>query len=274
MADSLPIFIHIHKCGGSSLSALLRRNLRQPLPQLCASGEIDELKPPGLVASILRTARRDGFVMGHLGYGTHRIFSSPCRYFTMLREPRQRIISLWRHAVSSPDAYYHDVAKGLDFPSFLGMRRPLELDNGLVRFLSGDPSGSNIFINPKPFGALEQSDLDRAVDHLLASCSGFGLVEKFDESLLLLKPLLGLRTCLYGRLNETSSDVQKPVFPDDAMHLVELDQVLYRKAVTVFEQRMAELQPSFNASVERFQALNSFVQPFFRARRSLRQFLR
>jgi hypothetical protein len=190
----------------------------------------------------------------------------------MLREPRERLISLWRHAVSSPEAYYHHHARDLDFSTFLARRSPLELDNGLVRFLSGDPSRKNIFINPKPFGTLGRADLDRARDHLLRCFAGFGLVESFDESLLLLKPLLELNNCLYGRLNETSSAVSKPSFPVEASRLIELDLALYEEAKVVFNQRIAALRPTFDISLVRFQAFNSFAQPVFRAIEKLRRF--
>lgn len=140
MTTPLLIFIHIHKCGGSSLAAVIRRNLHRRAPQLAASQDMALLKPQELVESILRTARRDGYVMGHLGYGTHRIFAGPCRYFTMLREPKARLVSLWRHAVVTPSAYYHQAAWGLSFPAFLAQRRcsstPSRLERSISRIYS------------------------------------------------------------------------------------------------------------------------------------------
>lgn len=221
------------------------------------------LRPQELVQSILRTARRDGYVMGHLGYGTHRIFSTPCCYFTMLREPRARLVSLWRHAVSTPTAYYHKEARDLSFSAFLAQRWPLELDNGLVRFLSGDPTGENVFINPKPFGSLDESDLHIALENLKHRLHAFGLVEHFDESLLLMKPRLGLRSCLYSRRNESSGAVPKPDFPDEALPLVALDRRLYTEAQDLFRQRVAEQSPSLQSTVRRFQARNQAAQPIF-----------
>lgn len=260
---TLPIFIHIHKCGGSSLAAVMRRNLRRAAPQLQPSDQMASLSPKGLVQSILKTARRDGYVMGHLGYGCHRIFTAPCAYYTMLREPQARLVSLWRHAVSTPSAYYHKQARGCAFSSFLAQQWPLELDNGLVRFLSGDPAGENVFINPKPFGTLDESDLQMALDNLKHRLHAFGLVEHFDESLLLMKPRLGLRSCLYSRRNESSGAVPKPDFPDEALPLVALDRRLYAEAHDLFRQRVAEQLPSLDSTVKHFQARNQTVQPIF-----------
>jgi hypothetical protein len=272
MALSLPIFIHIHKCGGSSLAAVMRRNLRHPAPHLQPSDQIATLKPQELVDSILRAARRDGYVMGHLGYGTHRIFSARCQYFTMLREPKARLVSLWRHAMSTPTAYYHKHARDLSFSAFLGQRSPLELDNGLVRFLSGDPSGENVFINPKAFGTLEESDLQRAIENHEHRLQAFGLVEQFDTSLLLMKPLLGMRTCFYTRRNESSAAVPKPSFPDEAMPLVALDMLLYAEARKIFYRRITAQSSSFQNRISRFRALNHAAQPIFAIGQVMTQF--
>ena len=273
MTTPLLIFIHIHKCGGSSLGEVIRRNLHRRAPKLAPAQDMASLKPQELVESILRTARRDGYVMGHLGFGTHRIFAGPCRYFTMLREPKARLVSLWRHAVVTPSAYYHQAARGLSFPDFLAQRRPLELDNGLVRFLSGDPAGEHVFINPKPFGTLDQSDLQRALANLEHGLTCFGLVEYFDQSLLLMKPLLGLRHCLYGRRNETPPTAPKPSFPDEALPLVSYDQVLYSAALRIWQQRMANQPSSFESSLERFQAVNHAIQPVFGLSQAVKQSL-
>ncbi|MFN4867476.1 MAG: hypothetical protein ACK5GZ_14305 [Cyanobium sp.] len=94
MTTPLLISIHIHKCEGFSLAAVIRRNLHRRAPLLAPTQDMASFKPQGLLESILRTLRRDGYVMGHLGYGTHRIFADPCRYFTMLREPKARLVSL------------------------------------------------------------------------------------------------------------------------------------------------------------------------------------
>lgn len=271
MDSALTVFIHIHKCAGSSLAPVMRRNLFRPQPELAASLELDTLTPPNLVASILRTARRDGYVMGHLGYGAHRIFASPCRYFTMLREPRERLISLWRHAASTPNAYYHQAAKDLSFASFLAQRNPLELDNGMVRFLSGDPAGLNVFINPKPFGTLDQSDLDRALHNLAHRFEGFGLVSQFDASLLLMKHSMGYRNCFYVRRNESSSAVAKPEFPDLALPLVEFDQALVAEAERIFQQRVSSDTKVRASRLKRFRSLNHAMQPITKINQVLQQ---
>ncbi|MFN4867475.1 MAG: hypothetical protein ACK5GZ_14300 [Cyanobium sp.] len=157
------------------------------------------------------------------------------------------------------------------FPAFLSRRRPLELANGLVRFLSGDPAGENVFINPKPFGTLDQSDLQRALANLEHGLADFGLVEHFDQSPLLMKPLLGLRHCLYGRHNEASPAVPKPSFLDEALPLVTFDQVLYSAALRIWQQRMAHQPSSFESSLDRFQALNHALQPVFGLGQAVKQ---
>jgi hypothetical protein len=258
----LPIFIHIHKCAGSSLGAVLRRGFSKFKPTIIPSSSIDSLAPHDFVQSVLKAALRDGYVMGHVGFGTHLAFCSPCEYFTMLRRPKDRLVSLWRYSSTCSEAFYYDYARGLTLNQFLSCRSwPLEIDNGLVRFLSGDPNGSNIFINPKPFGSLDESDLERALYNLEHSISGFGIVKRFDASLLLLKPLIHAKSILYGRVNASPRSAPVLEFPHNFFDLVQFDEVLYSRACSIFESRLLALSPNINSSLARFSMVNNLLGP-------------
>jgi hypothetical protein len=88
-----------------------------------------------------------------------------------------------------------------------------------------------------------------------------------------MKPLLGLRHCLYGRRNEASPAVPKPSFPDEALPLVSFDQALYSAALRIWQQRMANQPASFESSLGRFQALNHALQPVFGLSQAVKQSL-
>lgn len=236
------VFIHIHKCGGSSLQSLIRRNF-------ASFGSLSEAKyaatneflPVELMDTIRLRARLDGYVMGHFAFGVHRLFETECQYVTFLRKPIPRLVSLYRHAATTSDAYYHRHSAGRTFQEFLASREVLETDNGMVRFLSGDPSKKNLFINPKPFGTLEAEDLERAFEHLEQRISAFGLLEKFDESLVIFRKLGHLKRLHYIRVNTTSKKVQRPHFDPKFRNLVLWDELLYERALTLFDQRLIDL---------------------------------
>ena len=61
----------------------------------------------------------------------------------------------------------------------------LETDNGMVRFLSGDGNPEEAFINRKPFGTIDEVDLEKALHNIERHFSCVGFVEYFEESMLL-----------------------------------------------------------------------------------------
>jgi hypothetical protein len=85
------------------------------------------------------------FVSGHYPYGLHRLFSRTVQYVSCVREPRERILSLYRFIKRSEDhdlnvlvnSHCHDFSTFLEFASVneLVWR---DIDNVQVRLLSGD----------------------------------------------------------------------------------------------------------------------------------------
>lgn len=259
-------FIHIHKCGGSSLQELIRSNFRGRSDGQIQLDDLDGRVPEDLVKSIQGRALSDGYIMGHFAYGVHRLFAEHCEYATFLRKPVPRLISLYRHAKITPNAYYHHQANDRSFEEFLTNGSVLEADNGMVRFLSGDPEGRNIFINPKKFGELDETDLARAIENLKFRIAAFGLLERFDESLLVFNRKIGLKKCCYTRVNETPPDVEKPVFRPSCSHLVALDDILYEQAEILFEKRLQKLGLADGQILSAFRAKNRRMRPWLTLR--------
>ena len=266
-------FVHIHKCGGSSLQELIRSNFRRKKHKSVKLSDEDlHLIPKDLKNSIVQRASADGYIMGHFAYGVHRLFSDPCEYTTMLRKPKERLISLYRHAKVSPTAYYHQQAKSQSFGEFLTRGSVLEADNGMVRFLSGDADERNLFINPKPFGSLDESDLERAFVNLEAKFATFGLLERFDQSLLLWKQAIGMSNCYYTRINTTPSQVERPAFTSDFFDLIRFDEALYEKAEVLFEKRLSELGLDDDKLLQDFRRENQKKQPWLKMKDELKSF--
>ncbi len=268
-------FIHIHKCGGSSLQRTIRRNFKQTDTSTVKLSSV-EVSGNRLAQSIQSAAKRDGFIMGHIAYGAHRLFESEAYYITMLREPKSRLISLYRHAHRDPLAYYHHAAQGRTFEEFLNSKEVLEVDNGMTRFLSGDPSGEEYFINPKPFGTLDETDLERAKNNLFNKLKCFGILEHFDESLLLFKQRVLLTKPFYLLSNQTPSSIPKPKFPDQGANLVQFDSALYECAVSKFNESLESI-PHLEEKLTRLKLINRRLYPLLwiedRARKAARKTL-
>ena len=215
-----------------------------------------------LAQSIINSSKKNGYVMGHICYGAHSLFSYPCVYATMLRRPPDRIVSLYLHAVREKKSFYHKAATGLSFEDFLKQKSVLELDNGMVRFLSGDPKGG-YFINQKPFGELSHVDLDAAIRNLKYNIASFGLLESFDLSLLLFEREINIKKKYYIKENESPASNTKPIFPNEHENLIKYDKELYEIAVSEFKKRVSAAQIN-DYDLESFRAKNRLVTPYYK----------
>src|SRR5262249_19033084 len=95
------IFIHIPKAAGTSL----RRVLEEAIPGDLGQNIYPEAEGISVEEfAALSPAERDHlrFVMGHFSYGIHEGLTQPWRYVTMLRDPVDRYISSYHHAVRFP----------------------------------------------------------------------------------------------------------------------------------------------------------------------------
>lgn len=147
------IFLHIHKCGGMSIQRMLRRRYGPSV------GKRLIRKLTGSEKGISDYTADDQFVQGHFGYGIHEIMPKPYVYFTLLRRPVSRLVSLYYHSRRYPTAYYHGHACDASLETFLLDTDLMELDNGMTRFLAGDPEDR--FMNRTPLGECDASLLNK-----------------------------------------------------------------------------------------------------------------
>ena len=106
--------------------------------------------------------------------------------------------------------------------------------------------------------------LDFTLQEVLRSFDVVGLLERFDETLLMVADAVGLQRLLYTRLipRTTNPRIRKPNFtsvcPDEARcraHIATVgwaDHVIYDEAKTAFERRLSQLGAPFAARVAEF----------------------
>jgi hypothetical protein len=164
------IFLHIPKTAGTSFNHILRDIYGKSFYRV---------KPGGKWRKAKRLPVSTRCVTGHMPYGIHKKWKlEDFQYVTLLRYPVDRIISLWWFARKNTRIRYHRRARKLNLAQFSKCRVISELDNGMVRRLSG-----NLNCGVMPFDRkVNREDLSLAKFHLEQMLYGFTDTLKYDVS--------------------------------------------------------------------------------------------
>lgn len=221
--EDLTIFMHIPKTGGTTLNSIFRNQYDKnqfydhlfPIDDMRKKyNELDQEAKNNIKA-----------VSGHYSYGINKIFSKSFTYFTMLRNPVERVISLYYFLKSTPTIYPE--MKDMTFTEFIDWSR--EAKNGQTKQVSG------LWGNPSVEKAKENLRTFRVI----------GLTERFDESLFLMKKAFGWSDIEYNSLNITKKRPLKSELSQKVISLIEehnqLDFELYRYAQELFEKQINSL---------------------------------
>ena len=240
LATDTLFFLHLPKCGGTTINALLTQMFRR---------DSDVYANPYRRGELLRIRADElhcyRLIRGHFQYpDVARTLGFPPRAFTMLRDPVDRFIShfhMHRQPDWQPEAAnqrkYRDSVAELTLDEFLD--RPdltVELANLQYRFLAGfrrDEAGRPV------------ADFDQPCADLLDNFDVVGLLEHFDASLRLFCFLFDLPPIeTYTRLNTRPEERGQAAVPEDVrQRIAELnrhDIDLYSLARDRFARRLRD----------------------------------
>ena len=246
MADTgTVIFLHLGKTGGMTLKRVVQR--QYPAGNSYAIEGKDVRAAIAAFAGLPECERRLRLLSGHVHYGVHELLPQPAVYFTVLRDPVERVASLYHYIRSRPGHHLYDAIERqrMSVADFVRSGISVEADNGQTRLLAG-PDGRSL-----PFGTCTTELLERARANLARHFAVVGLTERFDETLLLLRDAFGWRRLFYVRRNVTDRRIRRDTLDAEAMCAIEerntLDIELYRDASAAFEERIREQGPVFHA---------------------------
>ncbi|MFG0283442.1 MAG: sulfotransferase family 2 domain-containing protein [Phycisphaerales bacterium JB039] len=259
IAPSPLIFVHIPKTGGRTLEDILRRVY---LPTGAKHFEFEGGRECHDRFIRIPLHLRDEFDLldGHCHYGLHRRLSRPATYLTVLREPVDRVLSLYYyiHQCGGLHYMYEQVVKGgVTLHEYVEMLLSVEVDNGQVRALNPE------MLWDVPNGQVRRPMLEDAKRNLEHGFASFGLTERFDESLILFQRALGWRDMdlRYRRQNVTASRPKPAEVERRTLDLIreinQYDIELYEFAVDLFAERVRLQGPRFSDEVTRFCEANS-----------------
>jgi hypothetical protein len=259
--DTTLLYLHIPKCGGTTLSSIIYDQISSgPGPASgggdgwsSAEDDIYEgvyyypgkgpdggfFKRRDLIVpdTVKRKLSHPGVraVVGHFWFGVHQFVPGSPTYITVLRDPVDRVLSLYHHLTRPGGRMRMSLAEFLDSPPYR------EVDNDQTRRISG--------LEPA-LGGCTRETLERAKENLRQHFTVAGVTERFDETVLLMKRRLGwTKDVLYYPKNTNPdrppADTIPPATRDAILRWNELDAELYRFVSGRLDEMLSAQDASF-----------------------------
>lgn len=238
MARPPTLFMRIHKTAGEALAKQICDRL--PAETVCPAQFEWQLR--NLPAAQLREF---SFFHGHISPATLSAVFTPLRVFTMLRAPRERLLSCyyyWKAGSANARTEFFDAIAGLSLLGFLCSEEPVIRRvtwNVQARLLAGGQFGGADQQRQNVFGPwLAASDLAAEAVRALQRFAFVEVAEKYEASLREAYALLDLgEPPAPERVNVTSARPASyeellaiPEIADAVSRLTEADQVVYDAA--------------------------------------------
>ena len=262
-ANKTVIFLHIPRTAGTTLHRIIERHY--PSSQIFSTGLLAQESMEKFKSFSESTRARLRMVKGHMAFGLHEHIPGASTYFTLLREPVERVISFYSLIRNEPKHYLHKfvTADNKSLYEFLKDAKAASFaDNTQTRMISG------FWMGPE-CGKCSKDMLEKAKKNLRERFSVVGLTEKFDETLLLLKSAFGWNKLFYEKQNVSSGKTDKSSLLAEARELIkklnQYDMELYEYAVSLFNEQAARQGPSFVDKVREFKTQNKPYNPLLNA---------
>ena len=254
------IFIHLYKTGGTTLNRIIEWEYK--MSKICS------VEPTWWQWSYQRITRwspgrlnKMEVFKGHMPFGLHRLLPRPANYVTVLREPVERAISDYYFARRFKPHRHHRAALQLSLEEFFLQKHEHNLQS---RILAG-PNSHELFPSVCDAGTLAA-----AKDNLARRFIVVGLTERFDETLALLKVLLGWQVRRYRSFRVADNRVARHQVAAKTLALIRererFDIALYDYASSLFDKAIAAHRETVEAmlpSIRRAREMTSLDSRYY-----------
>ena len=251
-ADDLLIFLHLPKAGGTTLRELIGR---QYAPDRTIDLRNDRQIEDDLQSLSREQRDRMQALAGHVNYGVHEHFTQSSTYFTFLRHPVDRLVSHYHYVRNNPRHFLYTAvtSANLSLLDYVQSGLSEELSNDQTRRLAGTAKDS----------VVNSDDLALARKHLASHFCVAGVVERFDESLLLLSQARGWQRPYYLCRNVGTGQPGTEISTEERAAILDrndLDLQLYDLVRQKLDHAIEARGPTFMIELERFRHHNRQYQ--------------
>lgn len=258
------IFLHLGKTAGSTLGNIIDRQYPNNRLFVIFTNEDNEkfkAQPETQRANIQ-------CLRGITYYGIHHAIPKPATYFTLLRPPLDRVISQYFHNQRRRAKMGIVMKQEPNIWDFLN-KQPEQATLQLRMIVGGDT------IEGALAQTLPENALDIAKAHLERHFSVVGLVDHFDETVMLLKQTYGWNSVQYGQRNVAPNRAQRDQLGPKAIarieHMIEPELELYEWVQRRFEETLAAQSPDFHENLAKFRRTNQLYSRVWQSTKGIRK---